>query len=57
MEKYTESSDGVMIHYEISGEGSTAIIFVHGWLGNTEWWFNQKIYFEDKYTIVSLDLA
>ena len=57
MEKYSKSSDGEMIHYEISGTGSTAIIFVHGWLGNTEWWINQKIYFEDKYTIVSLDLA
>lgn len=57
MDKYVESSDGVSICYEIAGTGSTALIFVHGWLGNTEWWNNQKTFFEDKYTIVTLDLA
>lgn len=57
MDKYVESSDGVSIHYEITGTGPTAIIFVHGWLGSKNWWKNQQKYFEDKYTIVSLDLA
>jgi pimeloyl-ACP methyl ester carboxylesterase len=57
MEKYVESSDGVSIHYEIDGTGPVAIVFVHGWLGSTKWWINQKTFFEKRYTIVTLDLA
>ena len=32
------SSDGVPIHYLEGGRGSTALVFVHGWLGNAGWW-------------------
>ena len=42
MEKYTISSDGQKIHYKESGSGSTTLIFIHGWLGNTEWWAGQQ---------------
>ncbi len=44
MEKYTLSSDGQKIHYKESGKGNTSIIFVHGWLGNTEWWVDQQLF-------------
>lgn len=57
MDKYVASSDGVSIHYDLTGTGPTALIFVHGWLGNTGWWDNQLKYFENKYAIVRLDLA
>ncbi len=56
MDKYVMSPDDVNIHYRMTGTGSTAIIFVHGWLGNTEWWNKQQEYFVDKYTIVQVDL-
>jgi pimeloyl-ACP methyl ester carboxylesterase len=57
MEKYTQSSDGLKIHYKESGQGNITLIFVHGWLGNAEWWNNQQDYFKDKYRIVQMDLA
>lgn len=57
MEKYAVSSDGQKIHYVESGNGNTAIILVHGWLGNTEWWADQQKYFAPKHHIVQVDLA
>ncbi|MDQ1855648.1 alpha/beta fold hydrolase [Chryseobacterium sp. WLY505] len=57
MEKYTISSDGQKIHYQESGNGSTTLIFIHGWLGNTEWWADQQKYFSSQYHIVQIDLA
>lgn len=57
MEKYTISSDGQKIHYKESGSGSTTLIFIHGWLGNTEWWAGQQKYFSSQYHIVQMDLA
>lgn len=57
MEKYAISSDGQKIHYKESGSGNTTLIFVHGWLGNTEWWDAQQKYFSSQYHIVQMDLA
>ncbi|WP_433625353.1 alpha/beta fold hydrolase [Chryseobacterium cucumeris] len=57
MEKYAISSDGQKIHYKESGSGSTTLIFIHGWLGNTEWWAGQQKYFSSQYHIVQMDLA
>lgn len=56
MEKHIKSQDGFNIHYKISGTKSTAIVFVHGWLGNAEWWNSQLEYFKDNYTVVQIDL-
>lgn len=57
MEKYTQSSDGQKIHYKENGHGNTVLLFVHGWLGNAEWWNHQLDYFKDRYQIVQMDLA
>lgn len=57
MEKYAISSDDQKIHYKESGNGNTAIIMIHGWLGNTEWWADQQKYFASQYRIVQMDLA
>ncbi|WP_228376164.1 alpha/beta fold hydrolase [Chryseobacterium sp. BLS98] len=57
MEKYAQSRDGQKIHYKESGEGNTALLFVHGWLGNAEWWNGQQEYFKDSYHIVQMSLA
>ncbi|WP_278352445.1 alpha/beta fold hydrolase [Chryseobacterium gleum] len=57
MEKHAISSDGQKIHYKESGNGNTTLIFIHGWLGNTEWWEGQKEYLKNQYHIVLMDLA
>ncbi|VFA42287.1 alpha/beta fold hydrolase [Chryseobacterium indologenes] len=57
MEKYTKSSDHQKIYYKESGSGKTALIFVHGWLGNSTWWDHQQEYFDHKYHVIQMDLA
>lgn len=56
MNKYVTSSDGVNIHYQVTGTEPVAIIFVHGWLGNAAWWDKQRDFLADKYTVVQIDL-
>lgn len=57
MEKYAVSSDSQKIHYKESGNGNTAIILIHGWLGNTEWWDDQQKFLAPNYHIIQMDLA
>jgi len=57
MEKYVLSSDESKIHYLETGENNVAILFVHGWLGNVNWWANQQVFFKDKYKVVQIDLG
>jgi len=57
MEKYVLSSDASKIHYLETGENNVAILFVHGWLGNVNWWANQLDFFKDKYKVVQIDLG
>jgi sigma-B regulation protein RsbQ len=57
MEKYATSSDGQKIHYKESGSGNISLILVHGWLGNSEWWTDQRKYFEGRYHVISMDLS
>jgi len=51
------SSDGVPIHFREGGRGSTALVFVHGWLGNAGWWTPQMERFAPAHRVVALDLA
>lgn len=57
MNKYITSADQTQIHYELSGQGEVALLFAHGWLGNTSWWDAQEQYFSKKYCIARIDLA
>ncbi|PIF47517.1 pimeloyl-ACP methyl ester carboxylesterase [Chryseobacterium sp. 52] len=57
MEKYALSSDGQKIHYKENGQGASSILFVHGWLGNAEWWNGQQEHFKNQYHIIQMDLA
>ncbi|UIR56839.1 alpha/beta hydrolase [Sphingobacterium sp. SRCM116780] len=57
MEKHVSSSDGLKIHYIETGKGNITLVFVHGWLGNIDWWNNQQTYFKEKYNIVQIDLG
>ena len=51
------SSDGLPIHYRAGGRGETALVFVHGWLGNADWWQPALERFAPDYRVVALDLA
>jgi pimeloyl-ACP methyl ester carboxylesterase len=51
------SADGVSIAFERSGHGSTALVFVHGWLGSGRWFDGQRETFSPTHTVVQLDLA
>jgi pimeloyl-ACP methyl ester carboxylesterase len=57
MEKYIASTDGINIHYEETGKGNVTVIFVHGWLGNLNWWNSQEAFLREKYTVVRMDLG
>lgn len=51
------SKDEVKIKYEINGNGNPALVFVHCWCGNRNYWKNQTDFFSKKYTCINLDLA
>jgi len=48
--------DGVEIAYDVRGAGSTALVFVHCWACDREFWREQLDVFADDYRVVSLDL-
>lgn len=49
--------DGVPIHYQDSGKGKVALIFVHCWSCNAGFWKNQVPEFSARYRVVAIDLA
>ncbi len=54
---FTRSTDGSEIYYEVTGDAETALVFVHGWMGNVRWWDAQRDAFSPTYRVVALDLA
>jgi len=56
-DNFAISSDGVKISYHVEGEGSPAIVFVHGWSNNRSIWDAQVSHFAEKYKVVAVDLA
>lgn len=51
------SSDGLEIAYESKGSGDTALVFVHCWSCDQEFWREQVDVFAAEYTTVTLDLG
>lgn len=49
--------DGVSIAYTVSGEGSPALVFVHGWMCDQNYWAAQAASFSTTHTVVTIDLA
>lgn len=49
--------DGVHIEYRIYGNGNPAIILVHGWATDANYWNAQLDALKAKYTVVAVDLA
>jgi pimeloyl-ACP methyl ester carboxylesterase len=51
------SAEGIPIHYDVHGNGTTALVFVHGWCCDRRYWDRQIAHFAPRYTVVCLDLA
>lgn len=49
-------NDGIIIDYNVCGEGDTTLLFVHGWCINKEYWSNQIEVFCTDYKVVTIDL-
>jgi pimeloyl-ACP methyl ester carboxylesterase len=55
--KTIRADDGLPIYCEIRGQGDTALVFIHGWCGDHEYWKNQADDFASKYLVVTIDQA
>jgi pimeloyl-ACP methyl ester carboxylesterase len=55
--KTIRADDGVSIVCEVRGKGDTALVFLHGWCGERDYWKNQADVFAADYQIVTLDQA
>lgn len=45
------------LHYTLVGNGGVALVFVHGWCINGEYWAQQVARFKPHYRVLTLDLA
>jgi pimeloyl-ACP methyl ester carboxylesterase len=57
IKKTFRAADGASIVGEVRGTGETALVFLHGWGGDREYWKNQVAAFAGDYRIVALDQA
>jgi len=48
--------DGVSIAYTVSGAGSPALVFIHGWMCNQTFWAAQVEEFSTTNTVITIDL-
>src|SRR5271166_5930924 len=51
------ADDGLEIVGEVGGQGHTALVFLHGWCGDREYWKHQVEVLAADYRVVALDLA
>jgi pimeloyl-ACP methyl ester carboxylesterase len=49
--------DGVHVQYRLYGSGEPALVFIHGWSCDSNYWREQIPEFKKKYTLVAVDLA
>jgi len=49
--------DGVHVQYRVYGSGEPALVFIHGWSCDSNYWREQLAAFDKKYTVVTVDLA
>jgi pimeloyl-ACP methyl ester carboxylesterase len=49
--------DGVHVQYRVYGAGEPALVFIHGWSADSNYWREQIPAFKGKYTLVTVDLA
>jgi pimeloyl-ACP methyl ester carboxylesterase len=51
------SSDGIHVQYHVYGTAEPALVFIHGWSCDSNYWREQVQVFQQKYTVVTVDLA
>jgi pimeloyl-ACP methyl ester carboxylesterase len=51
------SDDLVHLEYRVLGRGEPAVILVHGWCENADYWHTQFDALKSRYTVVALDLG
>jgi pimeloyl-ACP methyl ester carboxylesterase len=56
-QKTIRAADGLNLVCEDRGKGDTALVFLHGWCGDHEYWKNQVNEFASDYRVVALDQA
>jgi len=49
--------DGVHVQYRVYGSAEPALVFIHGWSCDSNYWREQLPAFKSKYTVVTVDLA
>jgi pimeloyl-ACP methyl ester carboxylesterase/nicotinamidase-related amidase len=57
VKKTFRADDGLEIVGEVRGQGDTALVFLHGWGGDREYWKNQVGVFAADYRVVAIDQA
>jgi Predicted hydrolases or acyltransferases (alpha/beta hydrolase superfamily) len=55
-EDHWTTLDRNRIHYQVSGHGTKAIVFVHGWTCDASFWSRQVPVFDKRYRVIALDL-
>jgi pimeloyl-ACP methyl ester carboxylesterase len=56
-QKIVRADDGLKLVYEDQGEGDTALVFLHGWGGDRQYWKNQVNEFAADYRVIAYDQA
>jgi pimeloyl-ACP methyl ester carboxylesterase len=56
-QRIIRADDGLSIVCEVRGKGDTALIFLHGWCGDREYWKHQVDVFAADYRVVAIDQA
>ena len=51
------SPEGIHVQYRVYGSGEPALVFIHGWSCDSNYWREQVEQFKQKYTLVMVDLA
>ncbi len=49
--------DGVHVQYRVYGSGEPALLFIHCWSCDSNYWREQVPAFKQKYTVITVDLA
>ena len=57
VKKTVRADDGLNLVCEVRGKGDTALVFLHGWCGDREYWKHQADAFAADYRVVTLDQA
>lgn len=56
-QKTVKAADGLSIACDVRGKGDTALVFLHGWGGDREYWKHQADAFAADHTVVTVDQA